>query len=332
MRHRFAGAVLCAAFLSTPAIADDSSAALGMGGLQFTKAASIRMAKEDLFISPKAVRIRYEFANDGAKDVDSIVAFPLPDIDTWEFYEEPIGTVGNDPVNFVGFTATIDGKRVPVQVEQRAFLKGEDVTAAITAAGLPVNVLVAGNMQTLDRLDAGKKRALEKAGLVENEGQGQEHPRWIVRTKFYWTQHFPAGKTVVIEHSYTPVTGQTFFTDYDLKPKQYPDGGRRWQRDYCMDGPTLATIAQHLKRTSKPDQSGMMNIYSTDFILKTANNWKGGIGELHLTIDKLKPDNVLSLCWNGELKKTGPTRFESVLRNVRPRRDIKMVVLESLQP
>lgn len=331
MRIPFA-ALLCAAVFASPAIADDSSAALGMGGLQFTKAADIRMAKEDLFISPKAVRIRYEFANDGAHDVDSIVAFPLPDIDTWEFYEEPIGTVGDDPVNFVGFTATIDGKRVPVQVEQRAFLKDKDVTATIKSMGLPVNILLAGNVRKLDKLDAVKKQALEKAGLVQNEGQGQEHPRWTVRTKFYWTQHFPAGKTVTIEHSYTPVTGQTFFSDYDLKPKQDPDGGRRWQRDYCMDGPTLAAIAQRIKQLSKPDQSGMLNIYSTDFILKTASNWKGGIGELHLTIDKLKPSNILSLCWNGDLKKTGPTTFESVLRNVRPARDIQMVVLENPQP
>jgi hypothetical protein len=195
-----------------------------------------------------------------------------------------------------------------------------------------VNILLAGNVRKLDKLDAVKKQALEKAGLVQNEGQGQEHPRWTVRTKFYWTQHFPAGKTVTIEHSYTPVTGQTFFSDYDLKPKQDPDGGRRWQRDYCMDGPTLAAIAQRIKQLSKPDQSGMLNIYSTDFILRTANNWKGGIGELHLTIDKLKPSNILSLCWNGDLKKTGPTTFESVLRNVRPARDIQMVVLENPQP
>ncbi|MBS0274293.1 MAG: DUF4424 family protein [Proteobacteria bacterium] len=117
MHVRFAVVALCATVLSMPASADDSSAALGMGGLQFTRAAEIRMAKEDLFISPKAVRIRYEFANDGAKDVDSIVAFPLPDIDTWEFYEEPIGTVGNDPVNFVGFTVMAGGKHIPVQVE-----------------------------------------------------------------------------------------------------------------------------------------------------------------------------------------------------------------------
>ena len=97
MPSRFVIALLCASVFAVPAVADDSSAALGMGGLQFTKAANIRMATEDLFISPNAVRIRYEFANDGSADVDSIVAFPLPDIDTYEFYESPIGTVGNEP-------------------------------------------------------------------------------------------------------------------------------------------------------------------------------------------------------------------------------------------
>ncbi|MGN6514229.1 MAG: DUF4424 family protein [Rhizomicrobium sp.] len=329
MHLRFAAAFLCAAVLASSAHADDSSAALGMGGLELVRAPDIRMAREDLYISPKVVRIRYVFINDGAKDVDSLVAFPLPDIDTWEFYEEPIGTVGNDPVNFVGFTAKSDGKPVPVRVEQRAFLNGRDVTDTVTAAGLPVNILLAGNVAKLDHLAAAKKALLEKAGLVQNEGAGQEHPRWTVHTKFYWTQHFPAGKTVIVEHGYTPVTGQTFFTEYDLKPKQDPDGGRRWQRDYCMDAATLSAITQRIRSGSKPGQSGMLNIYTTDFILKTANNWKGGIGSLNLTIDKLKPSNILSLCWDGELKRTGPTTFQSTLRDLHPSRDIKFVVLEN---
>ena len=68
----------------TEAIADDSSATLGAGGLELTKAADIRMAAEDLYLSPNAVKLRYEFTNDGPKDVDTVVAFPLPDIDTSE--------------------------------------------------------------------------------------------------------------------------------------------------------------------------------------------------------------------------------------------------------
>ncbi len=49
---------------------------------------------------------------------------------------------------------------------------------------------------------------------------------------------------------------------------------------------------------------------------------------LHLTVDKLKPDNILSMCWSGSLKKTGPTTFESTLTNVQPASDIKIAVLQ----
>jgi hypothetical protein len=319
---------VCAAFI-VPTLADDSSAMLGAGGLQFTKAADVRMAREDLFISPQAVRIRYAFANDSAQDVDTLVAFPLPDIDLYEFAESPIGTVGKDPVNFVDFKAVADGRSVPVQVEQRAFIGNRDVTEIVKSAGLPVNLLAANGFDMLDKLPPAKKKALEHAGVAEDGGApDQEFPKWTVRTKFYWMQHFPAGKTVIIEHSYRPVTGQAFFTDYELD-KKGDAAARNWQGDYCMDGPTLTAIRQKLaaRKAATPDNA-LLNIMSTDFILKTANNWKGGIGTLHLTVDKLKPDNILSMCWSGDLKKTGPTTFESTLTNVQPANDIKIAVLE----
>ena len=328
MRKIFFAASICAA-AAVPAVADDSSAMLGAGGLQFTKAADIRMAREDLFISPNAVRIRYAFANDGASDVDTLVAFPLPDIDTYEFAESPIGTMGKDPVNFVDFKVVVDGSAVPVQVEQRAFVGNRDVTQTVKAAGLPVNMLASGGYDALDKLPAAKKKALEQAGLAENGGApDQEFPKWTVRTKFFWTQHFPAGKTIIVEHSYHPVTGQAFFSDYELDKKGDAQGAN-WQGTYCMDSTTLTAIRQKIaaRKAANPDNA-LLNISSTDFILKTANNWKGGIGVLHLTVDKLKPDNILSMCWNGELKKTGPTVFESTLTNVQPASDIKIAVLE----
>jgi hypothetical protein len=328
MRKFLTVAAFCAA-ATIPALADDSSAMLGAGGLQFTKAADMRMAKEDLFISPNAVRIRYEFANDSAQDVDTLVAFPLPDIDLYEFAESPIGTVGKDPVNFVDFKVVADGHAVPVQVEQRAFIGNRDVTQIVKSAGLPVNLLVGDGYDTLSKMPAGKKKALEQAGVAENGGSpDQEYPKWTVRTKFYWMQHFPAGKSVAIEHSYHPVTGQTFFTDMELDKKE-DASARNWQGDYCMDASTLTAIRQRLaaRKKAAPDNA-LLNIYSTDFILKTANNWKGGIGVLHLTVDKLKPDNILSMCWDGTLKKTGPTTFESTLTNVQPVSDIKIAVLE----
>lgn len=322
-------ATVVACLLPCSALADDSTAALKAGGLAFTKAPDIRMASEDLRISPQAVRIRYEFANNSGKDIESVVAFPLPDLDTQEFYVSPLGSTTKDPVNFVGFHASADGKPIAVQVEQRAIYKGKDVTALLKSAGVPVNVVIDENWKKLDALAADKKKVLERAGLTDSDGPEQEHPKWTVRTRFYWTQRFPAHKTVVIEHSYQPVTGQAFFTptDADAKPGS---GDDYWKKKYCMDAGTVAKLKQMGIAAGKrhSDNGNALEAYSTDFILKTANNWKGGIGKFHLTIDKLKPDNVLSLCWAGDLKKTGPTTFEFNAANFHPAQDLAFVVIE----
>jgi len=317
-------AALAAAFASTSALADDSSAALSAGGVTFAKSDAIRMAAEDLRISPDKIKIHFEFVNDGPKDIDTVVAFPLPDIDTWEYYESPLGTTTEDPVNFVGFTVRVNGNPVSIQADQRAFLKGRDVTALVKAAGAPVNPLM-GHGDQLDKLPTAKKQMLIKAGLAENEDP-YLHPKWTIRTRFHWTQHFPAGKTVIVDHAYQPVTGGTFYTTYDQK-----DDGREWKKNYCMDPPTFSRINKMLKAaaTSSNDEepNGMLQITSTDYILSTGNNWKGGIGKFHLTLDKLKPANTLSLCWDGDLKKTSATTFEFNAVNYHPTRDVKMVVL-----
>jgi hypothetical protein len=319
-----AGALLIAA---APAFADDSSAALGAGGIVFTKNTPVRMVAEELFVSPKAVRIRFEFVNDTAKNVDTIVAFPLPDIDTHEFVVSALGEVVDDPVNFVGFKAVVDGKPVAFKVEQRAFVKGKDVTALIASTGLQINLVAGDGWRKLDALSPDKHKRLIDGGILETDGAGNYYPKWLVRTKFYWTQRFPAHKKVVIEHSYQPVTGQSFAV-----PTEF-DGSMEnpFAKQFCMDAATLARVKAMMKaHKGTPDglSPGMLIAYETDYILKTANNWNGPIGRFHLTLDKLKPDNALSLCWDGELKKTGPTTFEAARTNFAPARDIHLLVLE----
>jgi Domain of unknown function (DUF4424) len=314
--------------VAVPATADDSSAALSAGGIVFTHSTPVRMATEDLAISPNAVRIRFEFVNPTDKDVETVVAFPLPDIDTAEFWGSGVGTVTGDPVNFVGFKAVVDGKPVPFEVEQRAFLKNKDVTALIAAAGAPVNPITDEGYNKLEKLARTKQDGLIAAKVADGDAN-EFVPQWTVRTKFYWTQKFPAHKTVVIEHSYQPVTGQSFFNKKDMDSRDPPYG-----RNYCLDTATKARIAEKSDAALKafPDNGGYLNAYWTDYILSTAANWKGPIGKFHLTLDKLKPDNVLSLCWDGELKRTGPTTFEFTAENFVPKRDIHLLVLSDMAP
>ena len=310
------------AILPSAALADDSSAALGAGGLELTKSAQIRMAAEDLAISPDSVHIRYAFLNDSNKDIDTLVAFPLPDIDAYEFWGSPIGKITADPVNFVDFKVSADGRPVSFKTEQKAMHAGRDVTAMVKAAGLPVNVVSGQNYQRFDKITPAQRKILKDADVAEFDGN-QGIAKWIVQTRFYWMQHFPAHKTVIIEHSYKPVTGQAFFSEHDLKaaPGSKDD---YWKKKYCMDAGTVAKLRALL---AAHKSENMLNASSTQFVLKTANNWQGGIGKFHLAIDKLKPGNVLSLCWDGALKKSGTTSFEFTAADFRPPRDLSFVVI-----
>ena len=322
--------LLLSTLLAVPSLADDSSATLGAGGIVLTKNADIRMTSEDLYLSPKAVRVHYTFANDSGRDIDALVAFPLPDIDNYEYSESPIGTTLGTTPNFVGFKLVIDGKPVNAQVEQRAFSGGRDVTATVLAAHAPLDVVIGGNYDRLGKLAPSDIAILTKAGLLEGGGGDDYHAKWTTKTKFFWTMHFPAGAMVAVDHTYQPVTGQTFFTPYALgEQEEYA----RYVHDYCIDAGTKAAIADGLARIKRAGgNDGLYNQYTTDFVIRTANNWKGPIGRFHLTLDKLKPSNVLSLCWPGDLKKTGATRFESTLTDFTPRADIELLVLEEPPP
>ncbi|MEI9995753.1 MAG: DUF4424 family protein [Rhizomicrobium sp.] len=321
-------ALLASVFaFAAPALADDSSAMLGAGGIVLTKSADIRMASEDLYISPKAIKVHYTFVNDSGRDIDTIVAFPLPDVDNYELAESPIGTTIDTTPNFVGFKLRIDGKEVTPTPEERAMLNGRDVSAQVRAAGLPLNIVIGGGYDKLQKLAKPAHDALLKAGLIEGAG-GDEvvHAKWTTTTKFWWKMHFPAGGTVAVDHAYQPVTGQTFFTTYALSDKaQAAD----YARTYCTDAPVLAAArAGFAAMKTNTGSDGMFNQYTTDFVIVTANNWKGPIGRFHLTVDKLKPSNIVSFCWPGDVQKTGATRFESTLTNFAPKADIRLLVLE----
>jgi Domain of unknown function (DUF4424) len=313
-------AICVAVLVTSPALADDSSAALGAGGLVFTKQADIRMAVEDLVISPKQVKVRYEFVNDGRQDVDTVVAFPTPDIDVREFFYEPLGTTLDNTANFMGFKLSVDGKSVTPTLDERAMLDGKDVTAQVKAAGLPVNIAGSDLADKVGKLAPDVRKKLATQGIVEVDGT-DTHPHWIAKTSFWWHQIFPAGKTVVIEHRYQPVTGQSFFGLEELKGAQ--------AKDFCIDKPTASAIAAKINPLDASGENGKyLQAFRTEFVLKTANNWKGPIGKFHLTVDKLAPANVLTMCWGGDLKKTGATTFEAVRDDFAPARDIKILVLQ----
>ena len=74
----FGAAALAA--LPVAARANDTMAELAAGGLTFVAADNVSMRSEDLYISPKEVRVDYVFHNDGREDRTALVAFPMPEL------------------------------------------------------------------------------------------------------------------------------------------------------------------------------------------------------------------------------------------------------------
>ncbi len=217
--------------------------------------------------------------------------------------------------NFLGFQLKVDGKPVTPLLEVHAMLNGKDVTKLVQDAGLPLNTLGSDLNDRLHKLSPAKLALLVKAGIVDLDGPDGAYPKWITQSRFFWHQKFPAGKTVTIDHVYEPVTGGFHYSTLDDYNKQY-----------CIDKATTALLDKKQKVAAASPQ-GELEAFDTKFVIVTANNWKAPIGRFHLTLDKLKPENVLSLCWGPDLKKTGPTTFESTRTNFAPAHDIDMLVV-----
>ena len=315
--------VVLLALAAAPVRADDSSAALDAGGVVLTRSADIRMVDERLMISPKAVKIRFEFVNDTDRPIDEIVAFPMPDIDARQFWFSPLGTTTEDPVNFMGFRVAANGAPVPVEVEQRAFIKARDVTAAVRSAGLPINPINQAGFKAADALTAVQRKTLADAKAVDTSDPKETIPLWTVRTRFYWRQHFPAHNSVVLEQSYQPVTGQRFFAAVADEKDAV--------REFCVDSGAQGQLSRMTSAALAADRQGggYLDAFTTDYVLKSGANWKGPIGHFHMVLDKLKPGNVLSLCWKGALTRIGPTTFEFDAKEFMPTQDIRLLVVSS---
>ena len=216
--------VACAAwamFAPMSAMANDSTASLHMGGLVLTTTPAIRMQEEDLFISAHEVRVRYSFLNTSAVDIETLVAFPLPEIETGESGNYALDS--SDPVNVVGFQVTVDGRAVAPRVQARATSLGVDITALLQQYGLPLTTIVGTDAerealaQKFKKLPEAAVRELERYGAVDRlsfsspDGVADVSPRWTAQIAFYWMQTFPAGRAIAVTHRYKPVP-RHFFT------------------------------------------------------------------------------------------------------------------------
>ena len=246
---------LCGASI---AHANDSTAELTTGGLVLAKTADIEMRSEDLAVSEKQINVRYVFFNHAARDVTTTVAFPMPDV-AFDSPDTNVAIPEPESANFLDFRVTVDGREVQAQYEEKAVVDGTDISVRLKALGVPLAPQSEATTNALNALPPATQDELAKLKFVIVDevdfGKGMQRdltPIWTFKSTFYWSQTFPAGKEVVVEHRYTPSVGGTvgsFLNSTPIDPAQL----RNYQALYCIDDDFLTGLKAAL---GKPDASG----------------------------------------------------------------------------
>jgi hypothetical protein len=314
-------AVALGALLVVPALANDSTAEMGAGGLVLRRTDAIDMVSEDLYVSPNKVRVSYVFHNRTDKDVRTVVGFPMPDED---LANRDYGDVAY-PHDFVTHVA---GKPVTMALEVKAVLNGRDYSATLAALKVPLANDPDARLNQLARADQDKLLAL---GLATQDGgdraDAQRHlvAAWTVRSTYHWTQLFPAGRDLPVEHSYVPGTGGSIGTSLTMRGFRGSAEGKAFVARYCADAAFLAGVDK-FARAAGSDEAALPEI-RVQYVLTTGANWRAPIGNFRLVVDKVAQDNLISFCADG-VRKISPTRFEVRRSNWRPNRDLDILIIK----
>ncbi len=313
--------------LAMPALANDTTASSPAGGLVIEKTAAIDMVSEDLFVSADEIRIHYVFRNRTPKDVDTILAFPMPDRDLGEEYGGDVGYPS-------GFHTRVEGQPVNAKLERKAVVNGRDQTAVLQQLGIPIAPdSINDATRAMDRLAPAQKKRLQALGLAgdeeyDNTGKGMKHhliPLWTVKDKYWWKQRFPAGQDLIVDHRYAPGTGGSVESTVAFKQFRNTADTKQEIRRYCMDAEFIAAV-DRLSRKDQTEGPGMPD-RRVDYVLTTGANWRTPIGSFRLVVDKGKPGNLVSFCGTG-VKKISPTQYEVRRTNWRPTSDLHVLIIE----
>lgn len=328
---------LLAATVCGAVSANDSTAELATGGLVLTRSDDIEMRAEDLFVSPREIRVSYRFYNTAPADVTTLVAFPMPDITVADVGTN-ITLPTSDPQNLLGFSTSVDGAPVKARVLQKVLARGGvDRTADLERLKVPLAPHLPSTDKALGKLPRAAWDELRQLGLAEVEEysagrsmrKARPSPRWTLQTTYYWEQTFPAGKEIAIEHRYKPSIGrsaQTLIGD----PEAMKEGWfKTYARQYCIDGEFVAA-AERARNAARTQYGAPFSEQRISYRLSTGSNWARPIGQFRLVVDKGDPVSLVSFCGDGA-KKIGPTRFEVRREDFSPDQDLHILILRPLK-
>jgi hypothetical protein len=321
------GAAMLAA--TSAAHANDSTAELSIGGLQFVHTNDVAIESEDLRISPDHVSVRYQLTNSSAKPVTLTIAFPLPDIDLSD--AENVALPSADPVNFLDFETRIDGAPAPFRIEQRAMLGDKDVSALLDQFKLPVIPIGRREIRLADLPEATRTKLADQGLLVpeRTDDKGRQHYAiaWVAKTSALRQQIFPPGREVIVEHQYRPSVGissDTILRRFLRSNKALSSEVERYRKEYCISD---AFLAQLDARAGNGElNASMIGEQRINYVLKPGADGAAPIGSFKLTIDPGAGDRLVSFC-PGRLKRTAPDALVFTAKDFTPEGDLKILII-----
>ncbi|BBW20462.1 DUF4424 family protein [Enterobacter kobei] len=288
--------------------ANDSAVGETNGSIEFLKQNEISMAKERLLIASDRINVDYVFINHSAQDITVPVAFPMPAISKDAGQDHSPG--------IANFKISVDGKPVNSTSRWRVmrtnenFEEVEDVTAKVLQSGwtIPQLIELLVNDSPFENNDEQGKPRLPPEWL--NDG----YPHIAVQQYFIWQQRFPAGKEIMIRHSYTPsFSGGVPQNLTGILGDEYGDE--------CLTPATRKALKQLDAGIKERNEDGSANIGwgILSYILKTGANWKDGvIGDFTLRIHKSQENEVVVPCFSYPLKQIDPLTMEFKQKNFKP--------------
>lgn len=287
-----------AVLVCASAQANDSSFGDDNGTIRLLHQPDISMDKEVLFLSEERVQVDYVFTNNSERDLSVPVAFPMP----------PMYFGMADHSELTDFKLWADGRPAATTRKLVVLLDdGSDISKAFAATGWTQDDVAAFTESGTPP----KGRKPLPARWVDADAQ----PRFTLNEYFVWQQAFPARRSVQIRHAYAPSlsTGVPQPSTYLLES---------YAKDTCIEPGTKTSMQR------REGQSGLAWA-NLRYVLTTGKNWNGPIKDFQLTIRKQAASDILSLCFDGELKKVDPLTFQFTQANFVPMRDLNILFVRA---
>ncbi|WP_374294806.1 DUF4424 family protein [Acinetobacter sp.] len=297
--------------------ANDSTGYIGTGGIQYIQNKYMQMKREDLYLSKKQIKVDYQFQNLSDRDITENILFPLHKVQNYIEYDyaDVTGLVDS-------FTVTSNGKKIKPQIHVRAFLPSTeaeyvedgdfqaDVTEELKSCDLNDKELM--QPWTFENMDDEVKVNQKVANCTHPKVkqllaiQDEDTVRWQSQIIYSWQQQFKANEMTKISHQYQPLVGGSLGL------------GEEVAKAHCVD--------QNIQKVV--DRGDSYGVYSgLSYILKTGANWAKSIDSFNVTIER-DDDELLSLCWDGEVKKVSKTQFKITEKNFKPKHDLNLIFIQ----